>query len=312
MSNENDRIREDEVDLVDILRIIIKRRKIIIWSIVLAVILSGIYVVYPRKKPTYTTNMIIEPPQEYNIDGRNLLHPSAASELDLFLSKVKNQLNRHSYSYITEEKEREYHYTYSVNLDKDKAGNRQITISLTGKKEKALGAVQMLYAMYGDFKKKIERKNKYLVQIAEESLQNDLEKKSEMYNKLTKFLSEDKIIVLPQGSEDAILNTIRILVNDITDIKKTMKLNKSVELLEGGFFMVKKNETTHMESITNNDSEKIAYYIRPEKSKKRQLLPVILSGFLALFAGIFLAFVVEFFSREDVKQRLKEAGKKQT
>jgi len=300
--------REDEIDLVDILTVLIKRKNIILWIVVLAVVVSGLYTFYSRRDINHTIKLALSPSQELFIDENNALRPSNA-QVDIFLNNIRKKLYEKSFEMVNGERVRNYTFKIERSAD-DVTGPSMINITLTGKKEKVLESVNLLYNMYNNFEKEIDLKNKNTAKIADIALKTDLNEKTDMLERLKRFISEGKLLILPQGSETAILNTLSSLISEITWITRTIELNKTVELMEGDFYIVRENDWSHMEAVNPGMLEDLESYLKPEKSIKRQVLPVVVSVFLAFFVGIFMAFVWEFFSREDVKKRLKEAANK--
>jgi len=301
--------REDEIDLVDILTVLIKRKNIILWIVVLAVVVSGLYTYFSKRDINHTIKLVLSPSQELSsIDENNALRPSNA-QVDIFLNNIRKKLYKRSFEMVNGERLRNYTFKIERSTD-DVTGSRMINITLTGKKEKVLESVNLLYNMYNNFEKEIDLKNKNTAKIADIALKTDLNEKTDMLERLKRFISEGKLLTLPQGSETAILNTLSSLISEITWITRTIELNKTVELMEGDFYIVRQNDWSCMEAVNPGMLEDLESYLKPEKSIKRQILPVVVSVFLAFFVGIFMAFVCEFFSREDVKKRLKEAANK--
>ncbi len=309
MSKEmSDRYKNDEIDLIDIMAVLIKRKWVIIGLLLTALILSGAYVAFLREI-NYKANIIITPPQEYNIItppqeykvGQNSRLLPSSPLIDTFTSTIKKSFS--SQIIKGSNAAEEQYYTYDVNVTED------INIHITGKSEKIIvDAILPLYNLYINFENTINRKNKKIFKLTQDSLENALIQKREMIKNLSLILNTKTLSKLPAGSENAILYMINTLSSDITKIEIIKGFNEELELSKGSFILAGSGSK---EIVVDHDNlGNLGPYITPEKSRKRQLLPVIISVFLALFVGIFLAFIIEFFSREDVKKRLKEIKNK--
>ena len=306
--------RNDEIDLIDILGVLIKRKWIIIGFILTAFIFSGLYVIFKNIKDTqevneiqsYKSSVIITLPQVYTIKPDNLLVPNI-SRVDIILKRINDNLNLKSYKQNNDVQE--YYYNYEINIVNDPVGNKLIKISIAGQKREIIKAISYLYSLYTSYESEINEKNQKNYEFTQNTLQKNLEQKTKLLDKYTFILNQEELPNLPFGS--TIINNITALSSKIPTIEKTKELNEMVKLLKGDFKLLKDQR----EIIINKDNlVNIEYYLQPEdkpvKSKKRQLLPVIISVFLAFFVGVFLAFIIEFFSREDVKRRLKKIKEK--
>lgn len=302
--------RDEEIDLVDVIAVLIKRKNIIIWLVLATLIFSGLYTISSIKKINYTIKLNIVPSRELTIDVNNALTLENA-QLDTFISNVRKSLYEHS-SDIPDGK-RKTNYTFQIEESEDiVTRSSTVVITLTGNKEKVIEGIKILYSIYGNFENEINLRNEKTLRIAETALEADLNEKTEMLERLKRFINEGKLFTLPQGSETTIMNTLNSLTAEIIKIKRNLELTKTIELRGGNFYIVKENKWKHMEPVNQNTLDNLETHLRPEKSKKRMMLPVVVSVFLAFFIGVFMAFVVEFFSREDVKKRIREAAKKNT
>ena len=306
-----DRYKNDEIDLIDIIAVLIKRKWIIIGVVVASLVLSGVYVAYFREI-NYKAEIIIKPPQVYEIEQKGLLIPKN-SQMDIFLNIAKKELSSQKRSISNEEREQHYTYTVEVTEKEISVDERIITeitdinIQITGQKEKIAEVIPSLYKPFIDFENKVEGKNRKIFNLTQTSLENSLIQKREMIKSLSLVLNKETLSRLPAGGENAVLYMINTLSSDITEIEITKGLNEELELSKGSFILVGSGAN---EIVVDHDNlGNLESYITPEKSRKRQLLPVIISVFLAFFVGIFLAFVIEFFSREGVKKRLREIKK---
>jgi len=276
----------DEIDLVDILVVILKRKWIIIGLVLAALVLSGIYVAL-FSKTSYKAEITINPPRGYKIEQNGLLGTKNA-KMDSFLSTIKNELSS--------QKE----IKTMVTSDK---------VNITGQKENIAEAILALYQLLMNFENKVEGKNSEILNVTQNSLEKALIQKNGMVKNLTIMLNRETLAKLPAGSENAILYMINTLSSDIIEIEIIKGLNEELELSKGSFVLAGSESGEIVLNQKNIDN--LRSFITPEKSKKRQLLPVIISVFLALFVGVFLAFVIEFFSKEDVKRRLRKIKRPQ-
>ena len=120
---------------------------------------------------------------------------------------------------------------------------------------------------------------------------------------LMKNLNKSSSLNKNQEINGAIVYVIDFLSNDVSNIERIKALNQEVLLNEG-----KIEISDGINQLILNDStiSNIKNYIKPKTpSRKKRLLPIIVSVFLALFVGIFLAFVIEFFNREDVLESIE-------
>jgi len=303
-----DYYKDDEIDLVDILVVLIKRKWIVIGLVLVAFVLSLLYVLFFSKN-SYKMHINMHTQQEYYIANNNLLGTTDAQVNALF-SSLKKDLQTRSYKSNNDEK-REYYYKYNITIGKSEIGNKIIDIQLTGQKEKIIDVVEYIYNMYDKFENNINNKNIKLLEISEDTINDNLSQKQDLLVNLSYFLNPDNVSKLPQGSETAVLYTINKLKHDIVEIEKIKELNKTVELIPGNFMIINSTNSSKQEiSISKDDLSNIEYYVEPEKSRKRQFLPVIVAVFISFFIGIFLVYMVEFFNRDDVRKRLKDIKNK--
>ena len=298
--------REDEIDLVDILAVLIKRKWTIIVLVVLSLIISMVYVKYFTHVSDKTSvSMLL--PQQYNIRDKNQLSATTPN-VSSYLNKLKSILNAMSLASIGDPEVESF--TFSI---EQKGLN--ITIQLEGSKKDIISAVSSMYDIYKNITIYVKEKNKTLFNIAQKGLENNLTQKKGILTNLSDLLSQKSINSLGNSSKDVITYIISILNTDIMNLERIEGYNKELMLNQGKLEIIGNKKMNGAKSfsktiIDKEDLTKLDSYIHPSKSRKRQLLPVIVSVFLAFFIGIFLAFVIEFFSREDVKKRLKDASKR--
>ena len=296
--------KEGEIDLVDILIVLLKRKWIIIGLVLIAFVFSGLYVFFFSEK-NYTININIYSPQEYFIAGNNLLKPTNTN-IDMLFINLKKDLQMRSYKTNNYE-EREYYYKYNISIKESQTGSQIIYIQLTGQKDKIVDATSYVYGLYNNFENDINDKNKKLLNITENAIDNSLSQNKDLLVKFTYFLTKNTISQLPLGSETAILDMVRRLKSDIINIDKIKELNKTAVLMPGNFIIIRGiNHSQEEIIISKNDLSNLNYYIETDKSRKSQLLPVIIAVLIAFFIGIFLAYIIEFFNRDDVRNRLKD------
>ena len=322
--------RNHDIDLVDILAVLIKRKWIIIGFVLIAFIFTGLNVI--KKKGNgelnYSFSVIITLPQTFSIESNNflaletsrvdILLSSDPSRVDILLSSdtsragiilnaIRDELNLKSYKIINNVFE--YYYNYEVTLQEDQLGQPLIKITIEGDKQKIIQAISYLYLIYINFDNEINEKNQIYFQSAQNTLQRNIERKKELLDKYISILDQKELKNDPLST--TIINQIPTLISEISIFERTLELNKSTKLLNSKFILLKNLR----EIIINKDNiANIDHYIMIEKdpapSKKRQILFIVISVFLAFLVGIFFAFVVEFFNREDIKKRLKEINEK--
>jgi uncharacterized protein involved in exopolysaccharide biosynthesis len=85
MEENQSKFADDEVDLVDILVVIIRRKWVILGLLIASVVLSGLYVVYDMTREyeiTYQAPVLITPPQVYKTTARSGTAGSIRLETD--------------------------------------------------------------------------------------------------------------------------------------------------------------------------------------------------------------------------------------
>ena len=275
---------------------------------------------------TNKSSVIITLPQEYSIQSNNSLVPNIP-RVDIILRLMSYELNLKSYKKNTEVVE--YNYNYEINFEKDPIGNSLIKILISGQKQEITQVISSLYLAYSNYESEINEKNQKYFKLAQNTLQKNIEQKKKLLDKYIAILNQEELQDLPMGG--TIVNQITALSSEISILERTKELNAMVQLLKGYFKLLKNQreiiinkaniinieryieseEDPFEESIGEIEEELVEESVKePVKSKKRQLLPVIISVFLAFFVGVFLAFIIEFFSREDVKRRLKKIKEK--
>ena len=292
---------DDEIDLVDILAVIIKRKWSIIILLILSLILSVAYVKLHKTKTKsikYSTSFSVSLPEEYTINTDYILSRQT-TDTTFFIDYLSRNTNQY-------EMKNGNSISTSVRLD---ARKKLINIDITGNnKDNAKEASLFVYKLYKDYKDKLLEKDKNLFNIAQNSLNQELKQKQAILDMLMGNLNKSSLLKKNQSINGTLVYIIDFLSNDISNIKRIKLLNQQIILNEG---KIEISNGSKRLILSDETIGQIDNYIKPEiPSKKKTLLPVVVSVFLALFVGIFLAFVIEFFSREDVKTRLKAASKK--
>ena len=327
MKDSQNYFNKNEIDLVDIIAVLLKRKWIIIIPTIIAFILSSVYLSFRaynlHKIKDIEINVVIIPPQLYKI-GENRLLISSYPQLDDFVDKIENELYIKSSS--ASEGKNVQHFTFNANIIKDNTQRKTLGINVSGKQiniireeekisiniqiagqmEKITEALKSIPQLLNDFQNEANEKNQKIFVQNQEALQNIILHKRNMFNTMMSFLEGKPISKIPPGSEDTILDSLITLDNAITDLENTKELNKSIQLMKGNFTVVTETGIR----IDSNNLANIASYIAPVKSIKGQLMLVIVCVLLAFFIGILLTFLIEFFSREDVKRRLREVKNK--
>ena len=247
MKDIPDYSNKDEIDLVDILAVLIKRKWFIITFIAIAFIISALYVYFSKK--SYIANIVITPPQVYIIGDNRLLTP-ANPQLDGFLSKIENELYIKSSS--VNEGQKAHHFTYEVNIIKAKTGSiplninvsgkqiniigeaeeNLINIKTTGQKEKIEEALKSVYNLFIDFQNEMNKNNQKIFKQNQDALQSIILQKREMQNTIMSFFKERTILKLPQGTEGAVLNSLITLDSTITDLEETKEVKTTKDTQE--------------------------------------------------------------------------------
>ncbi len=293
--------RNHDIDLVDILAVLIKRKWIIIGFVLIAFIFTGLNVI--KKKGNgelnYSFSVIITLPQTFSIESNNflaletsrvdILLSSDPSRVDILLSSdtsragiilnaIRDELNLKSYKIINNVFE--YYYNYEVTFQEDQLGQPLIKITIEGDKQKIIQAISYLYLIYINFDNEINEKNQIYFQSAQNTLQRNIERKKELLDKYISILDQKELKNDPLST--TIINQIPTLISEISIFERTLELNKSTKLLNSKFILLKNLR----EIIINKDNiANIDHYIMIEKdpapSKKRQILIIVISVFLA-------------------------------
>lgn len=326
MKDIPDYSKKDEIDLVEILAVFLKRKWIIIIPTVISFIFSFVYVFLNKSNEIviYKANIVITPPQLYKIRENRLLD-SFSPELDGLINKIENELFLLSSSEINGRNV--IHFTYDISIIKTQKaseplnidvsgdqiniiskieGKDTINIQITGQKEKIIEAVKSIHPLLADLQNEVTAKNQKIFVQNQEALQDIILQKRELFNTIMSYLEGKLILKLPQGNADVVVGSLITLEDAITDLELIKEQNKSLQLTNGNFAMVTGNKI----SIIKNNLAGIASYLNREYSKKRLVFVVIAIILLTFIVSLFLAFVIEFFSREDVKRRLKEKTNK--
>lgn len=287
----------DEIDLVDILAVIIKRKWTIIILIVISFVLSLAYVkLYKGKSISFSANLNITLPEEYTINTNYILSKKD-SDVTFFIDKINQEFSQYK-------NENKGLTELSINLNKTSIN---VVISANNKNDVYKTSLY-IYGLYKNYKNKIFKKNKNLYEIAQNSLDQKLNQKQAIINMLMENLNKSSSLNKNHETNGAIVYVIDFLSNDVSNIERIKALNQEVLLKEG---KIEISDGANQLILNDSTISNIKNYIKPKTpSRKKTLLPIIVSVFLALFVGIFLAFVIEFFSREDVKKRLREASKR--
>jgi hypothetical protein len=305
MNQNGDRIRDDEVDLVDILEVIIKRKWVIIGVVLVSLLLAGIYTV-PKmtggQEVTYQASVVIEPPQVYTTYDSVLLEPENA-RIDRIYRSIDSGLNQKSLSGGASRPR----FSYEILVEEGPVESMFLSITIKGPREEAQDAARYLYGLYQSITGEIEEKNQKIFRIVQSNLREEMQR-HEYILRRTRPLPVPRTTEDSSPASDTQTQPARVLDYEIINIQLALELNNMTELLGGDFKMKAAGERTV--SIDEDNVQNIGTYFIPAHSTTRQLLPLIIGVFLALIVGILLAFVVEFFSREDVRRRLKEAGRK--
>lgn len=294
---------DDEIDLVDILSVIFKRRWLIIWIVLASFVFSLLYVRF-FTSTRYKTSIRIQFPQVYKIKDDYLLQPADYDNSE-FVFNIKNYFNSMLNKQSEGEGEKVTGYTLNVK-------GSQISVEISNSEvNRIANIVGDIYRMYSDTLIEINNKNNHLYELSERSIRRALKQKESIMNQVNAALKKGSLKEYPPEFNTA-MEIINTLSYQMINLEKVSNLNKVVELRKGVFEIIGKSIDGKENSMIINkasDLNNINSYIYSEKSRKRQYLPVIVAVFLGFFISIFMAFVVEFFSREDVRARLNSALK---
>ncbi len=308
----NDTVKNDEIDVIQLLSVLFKRKWIIITITFVGFIISFFYFNY-IKKESYKTQINIFLPESLYVSEDYLLAPGQ-TDLEPFMKQLRNELylqmenknntyDRLSYTLDIS--------TYTDNLQSDQI-RKSILITLIGNKDKINKAIKLLYKNYSKFKETVLNKNKYLTEITRQAFENSLSNKIKLLDTLKSINTEGKYKINALANGENIFYTINEINNEIITITKNIKLNKAVEFFEGDFLLLQGNQKTSMDILIKENTGSLAKYIKPVQSKKKKDFIIIAFTILFFLVAILAAFIVEFFSREEVKQRLflKQENKK--
>lgn len=305
--NKSHDYRKDEIDFLDILAVIIKRKWIIIGLTIIAIIFSTLYVRLRSKVVSqfYKATIIVALPQEYRVEGNNLLSPMDTQKEKIYKT-IKDELNMKLYKDGVKN-------DYEINIIGNSSGNSHMNKRIMGdieikirgqKKEEIIKTVSYLLTLYNRCTTEIHEKNNRISELVQGTLQKTLDHKKTLLDRCMLIIEQGT--ALNSSQESIVLSNFTNLSSEIPMIEKTIELNKMLELSDGDFKLVTlaREMSIRKDNITNVENYLELEIVKSSVKGKRFL--VVVSVFLALFIGICLAFVIEFFSREDVKKRLKE------
>lgn len=319
MNEINNHNQIDDIDILDIINVVIKRKWVVVTLTLLALVLSSIYVIMSEIR--YTANIIVASPQQYKIGKNRLLLPSpipsdnylytARNELTTISSELAKEQKATSFTYdvqfIKQETIDKYLYTQTSGVARDA---HFIYIRITGHKEQLIETANSLYFLFTRFQNEVGEKNQKIFEKNQDALAKNIQQKREIQNTITSYI-KNVPFKSPEEPKAAMVTSLTTLDSIITISEETFEANEILKLMNGSFVMIKGDSEKDENILLNNSNlHNIASYIFPEKSRKRYFLPIIASVFLTFIASIFLSFVINFFSREDVKKRLGEVKNK--
>jgi len=298
-------VRNDEIDIIRLLSVLLKRKWIII-SITFAGFIISFYYLNYVKKESYKTQINILLPESLYISEDNLLTPGLTDPAS-FMKQIRNELylqqleNNHSkYDRLS--------YTIEIASYKDvlKSGNLKysIMITLRGNKEKLNKAIKLLYKNYSMFKENILDKNKYLTEITQKALEKKLSNKIALLNSLNLITTEGTFKINTMVNGQNIFYTINEINDEMSTITKNIQVNNAIDFFEGDFLLSEGSQKTSMDILIKENQGSLVKYIKPVQSKRKKSFIMIALIILFFLIAILAAFIVEFFSSEEVKKRL--------
>jgi hypothetical protein len=306
-----ERNNNHEIDLVDIVAVIMKRKLFIIIFLISAFLLAIAYVIGIGRN-NYVSTIVITPPKVFDVYQNGFLK-SDTPQIENFVFSIKEFLGKQLNIHTNIKKDRYFTYTVSFpTMPKEHSNSDElsstivskINIELTGQEEKLIKVITSLYQLFLDFENRVAMRNDEIMNLTTRSHQNALTQKKNRINKLSMSLNNDTLINVTEGSEETIIQQINTLNSEITEIEMIMKINAQLELSRGSFIIVNKEIS---ETIINKDNLKdVGSYITPKRPIERSTFIVIISAVISFIVSVLLAFIIEFFSKEDVKKRLQE------
>ncbi len=295
--------KTDEIDLVNVIVVFLRRKWFIAGFVIVFLALALVYTT-AIKEPEYYVHAIAIPPQSYEIDAESILNPAPVNASLLF-SHLKNSL----YETSQDEGRETPLYSYRARAELDNMENPFLEIDITGDKAAIVKAVQSMYEIQSSYVNTLRTKNKQAYAVIQESSKESVLRYKELYENLSKILLQERENSI--GLESVNLGALSELISEMHRIENIRAINKTVSLSYGGLFIVQKSKTAVKEiRIHDGNINRIGNYVGSAQSRRRRMMPVVMTFILALLLGFFIAFALEFLSRPDVRDRLRKDVKK--
>jgi len=299
--NKTDR----EIDLVDIILVLIKRKWIVAATIIAGLIIAFVYtdILAQEKVSIFKSQITITLPEKYNVSIKGIITTSNINPY-IFAETLKKEFNK---KILNDKNAAKKDYNYSIVVDDIKrTSNPSLHLTITDTRETIVQLVKRVFTIYTTFTESVTKQNKKIYNTVQEELDRSIENNTALKQQLRQLLKTGELTELPENKLSIVLETIRTLNQQIIDanIKKT--INKSIMSYNGEFTLIE-NKSNQI-NINKANVDSIEAYLVPIQRKKANV-PFIIIILVTIFASLFLAFTVEFFSREDVKQRIRTLKK---
>ncbi|WP_300394140.1 Wzz/FepE/Etk N-terminal domain-containing protein [Fusobacterium sp.] len=296
---EVERYEEDEIDLVDLLKTIIKGKNIIIITTILGIILSGAFIFYKNNKAyNYGVNITLSEETTNKISQYNSIYKNVSIELNNIiqtsfdslmnikeseittLSSVETQeidtalKNEYDFIKIIDTKDKTYKLftktkKQEINniIDKIDSTIENDTKILNNNFNKELSiTINSLEKELSDTTNKVEFLNKEIMNIIEKNLKNST---SDNYSSNLSIISP----ILYVEYQDRI--------KDLNDLySKTINLKK-----------IEKNSNDFFELSGKKDINKIILKNTATENGPSSKLILLIGAFLGIFLGVFVAII---------------------
>jgi len=301
MSNSKD----NNIDLIDFLIVIIRHKWVVLGIIITAVIAAIAYANLFKHQDIirYSAEVIIRLPEQYRIASRYYLSPSKIDP-NVFLTKLNDALAR-AKAEIKSNKE-DFQYTMIMEEPK-RVSTPSLSITLSGFKETVIDKVFLMQKSYSDFSQSVYQRNNDLLNTIQRTIEEQRIENSRIRKKLYLFMEHAQLQKLSESEKLSALDMLYRYNLENATLNIARDFNKNVLLYRGDFILYK-NESNHI-SLINENPEVVASYLKPLQSRRKIIIPVIALLLVGIFAAVLAAFVIEFFTREDVRNRLRATKK---
>lgn len=268
---------DDEIDLVDLLKTIIKEKTLIIFTTILCILLAGSFAFYKNNKSyNYGVNITLSDETLSKIDQYNSMYKNINIDLN-------NIIEKSFYSSVNENSD-----TFTKIIDA-KNKNYKLFIKTNSKKIKTIE--KEIYKISNNDLKSINSNfNKNLLLKIEllESNFNEIKKETEILNKrITEIIKEN----FKNNSKENLKENLSI-ISPVLYIEYQAKIDSLSKVYSE--LIILKNISKNDNSFLNFSGENNIVLINPNSMVKiNSKIIIAIGAFIGLFIGMFLAIIKE-------------------